>query len=119
MLTEQNSTVWPYVMEPGDEVDFRAQFTLDTDEAIAAFELRTDAESTALGLEIGTGVRQPLLVEDDTALLVWFSIDPAMQNDPAFDSGALVGFVAVITTNSGPPRRYERAFSVFVKQGAK
>lgn len=106
-------------MDPSDEVDFRAQFTLDVDEAISEFTLLTDAASTALGLEIGTGVRQPLLVEDDTAILVWLTIDPSLWNDPAFDTGALLGFTAQIVTSSGPPRRYERSWVVLVRQGGK
>lgn len=115
---------WEGSMDPSDVVDFIATLGGDTplldianSEEIASYTLTVMAEGVALGLQIGSGIRAPALVESNTAVKLWLSVDSGSQADSAYSgAGIELGVVGRFTTNSSPSRTYERTWSVTVKQ---
>lgn len=115
---------WPMSMDPSDVVDFIMSLTgtpalldVDNSEEIDSFTLTMSAEGVALGLTIGTDARAPELIEGNTAVKLWLSVDSGSQAEGAYSAaGVELGVVGRFTTNSSPSRTYERTWAVKVMQ---
>lgn len=114
---------WEGQLDPGERLDFVADFALGDNpvladgETIASFSLAVTAAAAALGLTIEQeGEYAPALVNADTAIQLWLTVAPEMQNDEAFAAGVSLGVVATIQTNSVPPRTRERTYLAQVAQ---
>lgn len=115
---------WQGSMDPSDVVDFvmslggdKPVLDLDNGEEIASYTLTVMAEGVALGLQIGTASYAPSMIEGNTAVKLWLSVDGGSQADSAFSGGGVeLGIVGRFVTNSSPARTYERTWSVKVLQ---
>lgn len=115
---------WQGSMDPSDVVDFvmslggdKPLLDLDNGEEIASYTLTVMPEGVALGLGIGTGDRAPALIEGNTAVRLWLSVDAGSQSESAFSgAGIELGVVGKFVTNSSPARTYERTWSAKVLQ---
>lgn len=115
---------WEGSMDSADVVDFEMTLAgttplLDTanGEEIASYTLTVMAEGVALGLQIGSGAYAPTLIESNTGVRLWLSVDSGSQSDSAFSgTGTELGVVGKFITNSSPARTYERTWSVRVFQ---
>lgn len=111
-------------MDPSDQATIEMNFSdinpalslLSTGETISTYTLALDADSIALGVEIGTGAYAPELINDATSLRAYISVAEAKREDPAFAGGFQACVIATITTNSAPARRYQRTFVVTIQQ---
>lgn len=112
----------PRGMDPSDVLDFEMRFDqlLETGEDIASFTISLHPDSVA-GAELGTASRAAAIFTktvDGVAqegVRFWLSINPAQQSSIVFDSGAEVGIVVRITTNSSPSRTIERTAVINVQ----
>lgn len=115
---------WEGTMDPADVVDFVMSLAgdaplldLDNGEEIAGYTLTVLPEGVALGLEIGTASYAPELIEGNTGVKLWLSVDGGSQADSAYSGGGVeLGVVGKFVTNSSPPRTYERTWAVKVLQ---
>ena len=109
-------------LDPHEELDFRIELAdlLEDGEAIDAanWTLEVLAEGAALGLSVMSGDgRDPVLSESDTAVTFWLKVDPAFQDNPAFGSGGTALPLRITAqTDTAPPRKRQRTFSVRVAQ---
>ncbi|MHB9879096.1 hypothetical protein ACSMXM_05480 [Pacificimonas sp. ICDLI1SI03] len=119
MPLPKSPTTWDYEMDPGDRVEFTLDGPgfLSDDEVISSYTLINEPEGVALGLTIGADEYDPALVDGDTALKIWLSVDDAEHANESFaGDGVIVGIRGKFTTNSSPPRRYERTWAVRIIQ---
>jgi hypothetical protein len=117
--------VFPEDMDPKDQVDYEIDLTgtveepgmLEDGEECASFDLTLLAESVAVGLELGTGSRAPVLINTNKGIRVWFEVDSAEWGNAAFDgAGATLPMELTVTTNTSPSRRRQRTLVLEVKQ---
>jgi len=118
MAIPASTSVWPEMMDPYDILDFVVDCSgmLEPNELIASHTISLLAEASALGLVINTTSPYATTVESGTSIRVWFSILPAEQGNPAFNTSATLPMELVITTNAVPPRRKQRTLAVKVGQ---
>jgi hypothetical protein len=143
MALPENAKLLPRPMDPADRVDYVAnadpdQTDLDTGEVpllaetetISSYTLTMSAEGAALGVTISQGGvgepgAAPSLISivggsettGATAVKFWLYVDPAFQDNAAFDgTGTYVGITLTINTNSLPSRRRQRTLIVQVAQ---
>jgi len=118
MAVPTNALVWPDPMDPSDVVDYVVDTSgmLDSNELVQSFTVVPYAEAALLGLSIGTGIRQPSLV-DDSRIRIWLSVAPAYLENVAFSgSGATLPIQLTVQTSSVPSRTRQRTLVVKVQQ---
>lgn len=108
-------------LDPNELLDYSIDCSgvLESGEAIAAYTVELLPEAVALGLTISEDeARAIALVNDDTAIRLWFLIDEDFRDDPAFDgTGRSLPMLVSITTTSTPSR--ERQGTVLLKVAQK
>lgn len=109
-------------MDPADLADYEAEFTLEPGSEIASYVIATMPEAALVGLSVKQDMAyQPVLINGVTAnnnvVRFWLEVDPLDREDAAFSGeGVTLGVVITATTNSVPPRRKQRTFTVTVRQ---
>lgn len=109
-------------MDPSEILDFVFDFAnlLQDSEVIDPDQvtLTMSAEGTALGITIATDAdREAALIDSDTAILLWLSVDAAFRSNAAFaGAGTTVGVEAHVRTNALPYRELERTFTITIRQ---
>ncbi len=118
----ETAEIFADALDPQEELDFRIELDglIEAGEAIdsASWTLEVLPEGEALGLSVMTGDgRDPALSDGDTSIRFWLKIDPAFQDNPAFDSaGTALPLRITARTNSAPYRKRQRTFRVKVAQ---
>lgn len=92
-------------LDPQEELDFTVSLAsvMAVDEEISpTFGVVVRPEAALLGLKLldnADGRPDPARTEGNKSLQLWFGIDDAYQNDPAFDNtGTKLGFEVFFTT---------------------
>jgi hypothetical protein len=118
MAIPPGASVWAEQMDPTDRLDYAVQFgdLLRANEKILTASIVLLAEAVALGLTIIQDSTHGPWIADDTALEMWFQIDPLVQNDAAFVPGASLPLELTINTDASPPRRFQRTVVLRVMQ---
>ena len=123
MAIPEDAFVIAYSMDPEDIVDFTINMTDFTDaifqdgEVVDTFSLVVGAEGAALGVTLGTGSYLAAKVNADTGIRFWPMVDSGYWDDPAWDdSGTLIPIEATMSTNSSPPRQFQRTLVIRTKQ---
>lgn len=122
MTIPSTAAKFPAIMDPHEELDWRVPFEtiLEDGEAVAvgAWVLETLPEAAALGLTIMTGSgRDPELTVDGRGLLFWATIDPAFQDNAAFDDAVVyLPLRVTFPTDALPARKRQRTFLIGVSQ---
>lgn len=119
---------WKQALSPGEELDYVMELGVEANgyaplldiengEEIAAYDLVISADGVALGLQLGDGPRSSALVDDNTAVKLWLSVDDDMQADCIFSNGGVeIGVTGTFVTNSSPARTFERTWMVRVRR---
>ena len=110
-----------YQMDPGDVVDFIFDATPameDTEAISSAWSITMSPEGAAVGLSIRTdGDYAPARIEAGKKLRFWLNVAaPQQQNSIFLGSGIDIAMTLRWTTNNVPPRTFERAAVVTVRQ---
>lgn len=115
------SVKWKAMLDPSDKADFYADFAggndpvLEPGEKIAEYDIAVTAKAAQFGLtfdEAGPYAHQK--VNDDTAVKMWLSIDEEYRASADFCAGIDLGVEVTITTDSVPPRVWQRTWLVTV-----
>lgn len=111
---------WSQSMDPYDRrpwiMDVASQ--LEEGETIETFDLELSPEAMDAGLLISTGSgRDPVLVNDLTAIMLWFEVATLDQDDAMF-SGAGITFPVELSvrTNAIPQNRFQLTYLLRVAQ---
>ncbi|ARR52115.1 hypothetical protein HY78_00880 [Rhizorhabdus wittichii DC-6] len=115
-------------MDPTEQLDHIADLStmleLTKGETAQSYEIELSPEAIDAGLLIVTGDgRDHRLITgeegwvDNTAILLWFMVDPASRTDPLFSGGG-TSFPMEVTflTNSVPSRTRQRTYVLKVAQ---
>ena len=104
-------------MDPASLLEWPIVFggMLEDGELVDSYTLTMSAEAAALGLEIATGDHAPTW--SGTDLIVWFRINPLLQDDPAFDgAGSALAMTLWFRTDQTPYRERELTLYLEVAQ---
>ena len=112
----------PQPLDPSDLVDFQLDLIggdrpmLEEGEQVASYTFAVLPEGVALGLQIENQAPYvPALLEGNTALQFWLSVDEEMRSSSAFrEPGVKLGLELTVMTNNVPPRRRQRTIAVEV-----
>lgn len=116
------ATDWTAPLDPSDHVEYVADFRgakplLEVGEKIATYTVDLSPEAIAAGLVVDeAGEFAHKLVDDDSAVEMWFTIDEEKRGDEAFVRGVKLGVIVTATTDSDPPRRRQRTWRLSAKQ---
>jgi hypothetical protein len=117
-MSTNSATAFAGPMDPEDSVDYVGELDLllEAGETIqAGFTVSPTTESAALGFEIDTGAKLPVLETGDQKVLFWAKVNVLNQADAVFsDDGVQCEVEITVTTTD--TRVYQRTFLVTVKQ---
>ncbi len=117
-MSTNSATPFSGPMDPEDSVDYVGEFDLllEAGETIeAGFTVAPTTESSALGFEIDTGAKVPVLETGDQKVLFWGKVNVSNQADAIFsDDGVQISIEITVTTTE--TRTYQRTFLITVKQ---
>lgn len=118
MAIPSGASVWAESMDPSDRLDYAVQFgnLLRPGEKITDASIALLPEAVALGLIIIQDSTHGPWIADDTAIEMWFQIDPLVQDNPAFVGGASLPLQLTINTDANPQRRFQRTVVLRVVQ---
>ena len=123
MALPPNAVRWPDPMDPSDLIDYRADFRgpkplLEPNERVANYTVTLTEEAVALGIIISQAPGYaPRLVNDLSACDLYFEVDPAERENPAFaGAGIEVGVVFTVWTDDNRERRRQRTWILGVAQ---
>ena len=105
-------------MDTEDSVDYVGEFDVilvSGETIVAGFTVSPTTESAALGFEIDTGAKVPVLETGDQKVLFWGKVNVSNQADAIFSDDGVQCEVE-ITVNTTDSRTYQRTFLVTVKQ---
>lgn len=109
-------------MDPADLADYEAEFTLETGTQIGSYTIAMMPEAALVGLAVRADMTYAPVVVNGTGgsnntVRLWLDVDPAYREDTTYSGeGTTFGVVITATTNSVPPRRKQRTFTVTVRQ---
>lgn len=111
-------------LDPQEVLDFVFPMSpvLEAGEQIEAgtWTLSLLAEATALGLQIVTGDAghpDPSLIEDNTAILAWFKVDPSFAGNVAFQgAGTALPMEVTIWSTALSKRKRQRTFLLTIRE---
>jgi hypothetical protein len=112
---------WKQPLDPADHVPYGLDFgqLMDPSETIATIEtVSIDADDT-LGLIIDMDAPYHPIIDSAKSVLIqaWFSVEEGRRKDASWSGkGQVMSITFRITTNSTPPKRYERTAALNVRQ---
>lgn len=127
MAVPASAPVADQPMDPGDLIDFVAQFgaavgdasaLLEDGEIIVTLDVSPAIDAAALGFTIVEGevdeIDRGPWIADDVNVEFWGEVEEAERLNAAFTNGVILGAEITITTSLG--RRYQRTLGVEVIQ---
>lgn len=101
-------------MDPAEELDFAMNLVtmLDAGETVSSFTVTLPAESTLLGLQLGTATKAPAIAANK--ITIWLTINSANRNDAIFAGIVSMPIEVTIVTSAG--RTKQRTAGIKVTQ---
>lgn len=108
-----------HVLDPADQLNYLLDLSalLEDAENFALVTLAVLPASAALGFSIPSSGAYAARQVDDRHVAIWPTIDPARKNAQGWaGQGAACNFEITMTTDSLPPRSWQRTASIRVAQ---
>lgn len=120
------STQWEAELDPSDLRDFYADFgesdadgnppVLAVGEKIDTYTVLPSEKAAEFGLEVAqSGAYAHSKTNEDRTIKMWLSVTEANRGACDFDQGIALGVEVSITTDSVPPRIFQRTWTVIVR----